>query len=83
MGLSAMTSPNSALSLDRCLFSMTKMECAQRMSSTDTRRRALGLVPAERTRRSDRLRHAASAVGLRHWLRLQMKRTLSGSLGTI
>lgn len=53
------------------------MTSAQEMSSEETCRRALGLVPADRTDRPGCERQILSAVGLRHWLRLQMKSTCS------
>jgi len=66
------------------LRSMTKMMSAQRMSAGPMCLRALGLVPAERTLKPGRRRQIASAVGLRHWLRLQTNRrfvTLDPTVG--
>ena len=45
---------------------------AHRMSFAETFLLALRLVPAERTESPQRLCHTFSAVGLRHWLRLQI-----------
>lgn len=76
MSLCSRSRAYSARSRCRCLGSMTKITSAQRMSAGPTDLRALGLVPAERTLKPDRRRHIVSAVGLRHWLRLQMNRRL-------
>lgn len=58
------------------LDSITKMMSAHRISTGPTDLRAFGLVPAERALKPARRRQMASAVGLRHWLRLQTKRRL-------
>ena len=51
-----------------------------RMSFSETVRFAFGLVPAERTERLGSDAKTRSAVGLRHWFRLQMKRMLVGTV---
>ena len=53
---------------------MTRMLSAQRTSFSLTVRFAFGLVPAERTDSCGSEANTRSAVGLRHWFRLQMKR---------
>src|SRR5476649_2254112 len=55
---------------------MTKITSAQRISAGLIGLRAFGLVPAERALKPGRRRQIASAVGLRHWLRLQTNRRL-------
>lgn len=75
-GLCASTRENSATSLDLCFSSITRITSAHSMSSMDTLCRAFGLVPAERAEISGCRRQSCSAVGLRHWFLLQMKRTL-------
>jgi len=52
---------------------MTKITSAQRISAGLIGLRAFGLVPAERALKPGRRRQIASAVGLRHWLRLQTR----------
>src|SRR5882724_3103729 len=55
-------------------FSIAKSKSAHSTIFSDTLILALFSVPADRTCIPDMLLKIVSAVGLRHWLRLQMKR---------
>src|SRR5260221_7570165 len=57
-----------------CFFSITKIKSAHSTIFSDTLILALFSVPADRTCIPDMFLKIISAVGLRHWLRLQMKR---------